>query len=209
MGKPKVGVCVVGSIGTNCYILTNEDTGEVVIVDPGDEAETILAHAVGHGEKLAAILLTHGHFDHILAVNEIKAKCPDAVVYAAEAERDLLADPHLNQGYYDTRACVSADIWVKEGDVIRAGGLSFSVIETPGHTRGSICFYMEAEKLLFAGDTLFYRSWGRTDLPTGSEDDMEFSLARLCTTLPEDVTVLTGHGEMTTIGFEKKVKGFT
>lgn len=208
MGNLKVSVCVVGSIGTNCYILTNVDIREVVIVDPGDEAETILAHALGGGEKLAAILLTHGHFDHILAVKDIKAKCPEAKVYASEAEKDLLADPHLNQGYYDPRARVAADVWVKEGDVIKEAGLSFTVIETPGHTRGSVCFYMEPEKLLFAGDTLFYRSWGRTDLPTGSEDDMEFSLARLCTTLPEDVTVLTGHGDMTTIGFEKKVKGF-
>lgn len=208
MGNLKVSVCVVGSIGTNCYILTNEDKKEVVIVDPGDEAELILAHALSGGEKPAAILLTHGHFDHILAVNEIKEKYPDVTVYAAESEKDLLADPHLNQGYYDPRAHVTADVWVKEGDVIKAAGLSFTVIETPGHTRGSICFYMKGEKLLFAGDTLFYRSWGRTDLPTGSEDDMEFSLARLCTTLPEDVTVLTGHGEMTTIGYEKRVKGF-
>ena len=208
MGQLKVSVCVVGSIGTNCFILTNTDTKEVVLVDPGDEAETILHHALPGDEKLTAILLTHGHFDHILAVNEIKKAHPDAVVYAAEAERDLLADPRLNQGYYDPRASVKADVWVKEGDVIEAAGLSFSVIETPGHTRGSVCYYLEAEKLLFAGDTLFYRSWGRTDLPTGSDDDMEFSLARLCTTLPEDVTVLTGHGEMTTIGFEKKVKGF-
>ncbi len=209
MGNLKVSVCVVGDIGTNCFILTNEETNEVVIVDPGDEADLILNHALPGGEKLAAVLLTHGHFDHILAVNEIKERHPEAKVYAAEAERDLLANPRLNQGYYDPRASVAADVWVKEGDVIREGGLSFSVIETPGHTRGSICYYMKGEKLLFAGDTLFYRSWGRTDLPTGSEDDMEFSLARLCTTLPEDVTVLTGHGQMTTIGYEKRIKGFT
>ncbi|MCR5295029.1 MAG: MBL fold metallo-hydrolase [Lachnospiraceae bacterium] len=207
MPKLRAGFVTVGAIATNCYILVNEETKELLLLDPGDEAERILQKAFELGDTLTAILLTHGHFDHILAVNEIRKKYPQVRVYAAERERELLLDPRLNQGFHDPRASVEADIWLRDHDTVKEAGFSFSVLETPGHTDGSVCYYMENEKLLFSGDTLFRRSYGRVDLPTGSEEDMEYSLSFLLGNLPEDVRVLPGHGELTTIGAEKRAWG--
>ena len=195
---------VVGDVQTNCYITAADGSKECVIIDPGDQPEDILSEVRKNGYTVSAILLTHGHFDHILAVNDIRKKT-GCRVYAGEKEKELLKEPKLNVSVAH-RMVVSetADVYLNEGDIVNEAGLSFKVISTPGHTIGSICYYIEDEAVLFSGDTLFEMSVGRTDLPTGSMGNLVRSIKEKLYTLPNDVTVYPGHGPSTGIGFEKK-----
>ena len=198
---------MVGEIETNCYLLHAEGAKEALIVDPGDEARRIRKKIETEGLVPVAILLTHGHFDHTLAVGTLRKMYPGIPVYACLDEKAVLTDPHLNASFMGKFEPVDADIWVKEGDELDLAGLHCKVLHTPGHTIGSICYYFEEDKVLVAGDTLFFTGFGRTDLPTGSAAQLKKSLERLLLTLPEDVIVLPGHGRTTTIGFEKSVEG--
>ncbi|MBP3216537.1 MAG: MBL fold metallo-hydrolase, partial [Clostridium sp.] len=148
----KIKRLVVGMIGTNCYIVQNEETKECFIVDPGGEATRILSSVKMMGAKVVAILLTHGHHDHIDALAAVR-KDTGAPVYACEQEQELLADPEMNlsadfgRNGYGTKA----DRLVKDGDVLELAGYQVKVIWTPGHTIGSCCFYIEDAGVLFAG----------------------------------------------------------
>lgn len=149
-------------------------------------------------------MLTHGHFDHILAVEDIRRAFPEITVYAAEKEAKLLGDPRLNMtGSYGTGFSLSPDRLVKDGDVLELAGFKWKVIETPGHTAGSMCLWIEEEDVLISGDTLFAESLGRTDFPTGSSADIIRSIKERLFVLPEDTMVYPGHGEPTTIRHEK------
>lgn len=207
MADMKIYAIQVGEIYTNCYLILNEDTREVIIVDPGDDAERISEKIRELEGRPVAVFLTHGHYDHILAVNDLREAYPAIEVYIGEKDAAMLKDDSLNCTCYGTRILVEPDHLVREGTVIDLAGFHCTVMHTPGHTAGSVCYYYEDQHVLFAGDTLFYRSYGRTDLPTGSNREMVTSLVRLLTELPEDVTVLCGHDRSTTIGYEKKVKG--
>ena len=209
MGKLTVSCIAVGEIETNCYLLHAEGSAETLIVDPGDEARRIRRRIEADGLKPVAILLTHGHFDHTLAVGSLRKMYPGIPVCACRDEKDVLSDPYMNASFMSEFEPVTADVWLKEGDELDMAGLHFKVLQTPGHTIGSICFYFEEDKILVAGDTLFFTGFGRTDLPTGSMAQLKKSLERLLLTLPEDVIVLPGHGRTTTIGFEKSVEGFS
>lgn len=195
---------VVGDVQTNCYIVSAYDSGECVVIDPGDYADYILSEVEKNGYAVAAILLTHGHFDHILAVSDIREKT-GCKVYAYEGERELLKEPKLNVSVAH-RMVVSetADVYCSEGDIINEAGFSFEVIATPGHTIGSVCYYVKDEAVLFSGDTLFEMSVGRTDLPTGSTSTLIRSIKEKLFKLPDNVEVYPGHGPATGIGFEKK-----
>ena len=207
MADMKIYAIQVGEIYTNCYLILNEDTREIIIVDPGDDAESISEKIRELEGRPVAVFLTHGHYDHILAVNDLREAYPAIEVYIGEKDAAMLKDDSLNCTCYGTRILVEPDHLVREGTVIDLAGFHCTVMRTPGHTAGSVCYYYEDQHVLFAGDTLFYRSYGRTDLPTGSNREMVTSLVRLLTELPEDVTVLCGHDRSTTIGYEKKVKG--
>lgn len=195
---------VVGQIQTNCYIAGADTGSSCIVVDPGDEAEKIIRTADKDGRKIEAILLTHGHFDHIGAVCGIRETC-GAKVYACVHEKELLASPLLNlsSDFLKTMS-ENADIYVKDGDVINEAGLFLRVIETPGHTSGGVCYYSEPDGVLFSGDTLFEASIGRTDFPTGSAGVLISSIRDRLFVLPDEVTVYPGHGPETTVGFEKK-----
>ena len=182
----------LGAYQTNCYILHQEDSSSCVVIDPGYTPEVILDFLAGKGLTLEAILLTHGHFDHVGAVRDLAAETGCRVWLNPD---DLSMPPKLTAGplyYTDTYS---------EGDTITPAGISFQVLSTPGHTPGSVCLI--AEDFLFSGDTLFAGSCGRTDLPGGSTRAIRESLRRLAA-LPQDYSVHPGHGESTTLAWEKQ-----
>ena len=182
----------LGAYQTNCYIIWAEGSDSCAVIDPGYEPDTILTRAGLLGKKVEAILLTHGHFDHVGAVREIAA-VTDCKVYLCA---DDLAMPHqFTAGdlyYTDTYT---------EGSIVEAAGLTLKVLHTPGHTPGSICLLCDGN--LYAGDTLFQGSCGRTDLPGGDWAQILQSLRRL-KELPDETKVFSGHGPSSTIGDEKQ-----
>ena len=186
----------LGAYQTNCYMVWADTADTCVVIDPGYEAQTVLLEAKRQGKTIQAILLTHGHFDHVGAVRDIAAET-DCKVYLCEA--DLAMPPQLTAGplYY-------TDLY-GEGDVITLAGLSFKVLHTPGHTPGSVC--LQCEDSIFSGDTLFWGSCGRTDLPGGSWSTIQKSLKRLAA-VEGDFKVYPGHGDSTTLSFERKMNPY-
>ena len=194
---------IVGPVCTNCYLLVNHKTGELLVVDPGDQAQLIEKQIEKTGAKPVAILLTHGHFDHAGA-SEALADKYQISIYAHEAERETLEDPGLNLcGMIGEHKVYHADIFVKDEEVLNLAGFSIRVFFTPGHTIGGCCYYIADEKILFSGDTLFQESVGRTDFPRGSASDLIRAIREKLMPLPDDVTVYTGHDESTLIGYER------
>ncbi|MCI6783699.1 MAG: MBL fold metallo-hydrolase [Lachnospiraceae bacterium] len=194
---------IVGPVCTNCYLLVNHKTGELLVVDPGDQAQLIEKQIEKTGAKPVAILLTHGHFDHAGAAEELADKYQISI-YAHEAEKETLEDPRLNLcGMIGEHKVYHADIFVKDEEVLNLAGFSIRVFFTPGHTIGGCCYYIADEKILFSGDTLFQESVGRTDFPRGSASDLIRAIREKLMPLPDDVTVYTGHDESTLIGYER------
>lgn len=194
---------VVGAVQTNCYFLYNEDTKEGIIVDPGDEAHKILSYVRKKELKIQAILLTHGHFDHIMAVDEIK-KSLEVPVYASEEEKELLQNPTLNLSVQIGKPLMlEIDNYVTDGEIMEFMGEEVRCILTPGHTSGGMCYYFPRLGMLFSGDTLFQESVGRTDFPTGSMSTLIHSIREKLFVLAPATKVYPGHGLMTSIEEEK------
>ncbi len=201
--KLQIECAVLGMISTNCYFLINTETNETIIVDPADNASDIRNWCRNNGRKPAAILLTHGHFDHMLAADALRNEF-SVRIYAAEAERELLSDPAANlSGQWSRPAVLKADEYLTDGQVLELAGFQIRAILTPGHTAGGMCYYLEEEGVLISGDTLFQGSYGRVDFPTSSMSEMGRSVRDKLLVLPEDTAVYPGHGESTTIGYEK------
>lgn len=198
-----IRMMVLGPVQTNCFFLINEDTKEVLVIDPADHAQKIIEWMKSENLKPVAILLTHGHFDHIMGVEGIRKEY-GIPVYASRDEVDVLAKPQLNvstmMGAY---LSMKADELFADGDVLELAGMKLKVISTPGHTIGSVCFYIEEGKVLISGDTLFEASVGRTDFPTGSSRQLIESIKTRLFILPDDTSVFPGHGGTTSIGYEK------
>lgn len=208
MAEIKIGRITLGVCQTNCYFVYEAGKKEVLVFDPADKGDYIYNRLKDNGFAVAAILLTHGHFDHIWGVEELKA-LSGAKVYAWEEEKEVCEDADLNVSGNVGRACtVTADFYVKDGEEITIAGITCRLIGTPGHTKGSCCYYFESDKILISGDTLFQESVGRTDLPTGSMSMLVRSAKERLLSLPEDVKVYPGHGDSTTIGHEKKYNAF-
>lgn len=205
----RLGQMVVGSVATNCYFLENTETHEVILVDPGDRPFDIQNKIEDMGCHLVAILLTHGHFDHIMAVPALKDLYEHVKIYACAAEKTLLANPSVNCSSMVGHACsIEPDVLVFDGDKLEIAGIKIEVVTTPGHTEGSCCYYLPDENILLSGDTLFEGSIGRTDLPTGNMGKILDSLKKLFNQLPEDTDVFPGHGDSTTIRYEKRYNPF-
>ena len=200
----KVNYRALGMLSTNCYVVENPDSQKVLIVDPGDsplEIERQIDEIDGDPE---AILLTHGHFDHMLAADALRKKY-HIPVYVHEKEQHLLGDPKENlSGLWSKPYTMQADKTVKEGDVLHLADFEIHVLATPGHTAGGVCYYIPAAKTLVSGDTLFCESYGRYDFPTSSGRELTASVKRLLKELPGDVTVYPGHNDETTIEHEKR-----
>ena len=195
---------VLGLVGTNCYLITNDETKETVIVDPADQGEQINQRLIEQGMKPVAVLLTHGHFDHIMGVDAVRDRW-QIPVYLSADEKDLIADPALNGcSMIGRNVSVKADHFVSDGQSLVLGAMLFEVISTSGHTAGSVCYYMPQSDVLLSGDTLFEGSVGRTDLPTGSMSRLVRSIREKLMTLKDEVQVLPGHGGATTMGYEKQ-----
>lgn len=196
---------IVGMVQTNCYIVLNKEKKEAIVVDPGDDAAAIRNACQNLEVEVKAILLTHGHFDHIMAVEELRREW-NVPVYACEKEKEVLSDDSLNLSdrFMGNEIHLKADVWLKDQELFELMGYRFQMIETPGHTEGSCCYYVESEKVLFSGDTLFEGSYGRVDFPTSSSRDMVHSVAQVLFDLPDDVKVYPGHMGATTIGEEKR-----
>ena len=201
----------VGDLGVNTYLYFDSDKREGVLIDPGADAAKIVTtvQRAGKGEplRITAILLTHGHFDHIGAVRDIQAHPEiDAPVYAARAEAELLNDPKLNVSWTLGENEIVFDpseyLPLEDGATIPVGSHTLRVISTPGHTVGSICLYDEDMDALFSGDTLFQQSVGRANFPTGHEATLLDSIRTKLYALPAETRVYPGHGGNTSIGYE-------
>ena len=204
----KIGRMVLGSMQTNCYFIYDEEIRKVLIVDPADAGEQIYEAMKYNGFTVEAILLTHSHGDHIWGVSALK-KAAGVKVYALDKEKELMESTRLNLSELLGRPCtVEVDEYLTDGQKMTLGGMEFIVIATPGHTSGSCCYYFEQAGILASGDTLFYESTGRTDFPTGSAREIVASIKEKLFVLPEETQVYSGHGDITTIGHEKKYNPF-
>ncbi|MGN0297699.1 MAG: MBL fold metallo-hydrolase [Lachnospiraceae bacterium] len=200
----KVHSLTVGAMHTNCYIVYNENTKEAFVVDPADNEERIKTVCTRLGVKPMAILLTHGHFDHILAAEGLK-NYYNIPIYAHEKEKETLTDANINlSGLWFTPYTLKADYYVTDREMLDLIGYQLEVIYTPGHTKGSCCYYIASEKVLLSGDTLFCESLGRTDFPGSSTKDIIYSICKRLFVLPNEVQVYPGHNEPTDIGHEKE-----
>lgn len=218
MGEIKIGRMVLGVCQTNCYFLYRDGEQDAIVVDPADKGANIYAALQKNGFRVAGILVTHGHFDHIWGLDALRDAANAAAeadglepvkAYASEAERELLKSPRLNVSEQAGRACATyADVYVKDGEEISLAGMTCQVIATPGHTAGGCCYYFKEAGILVSGDTLFAESVGRTDFPTGSMGTLVRSIKEKLFVLPDDTRVYPGHGESTTIGYEKKNNPF-
>lgn len=207
---------VLGMCATNCYAVFDggvktpggyADDGQIkdaIIVDPAADAARIENMAVHYGLRPVAVLLTHGHFDHMSAADDIRKRY-NIKVYAGVGERAVMtdADSNLSMPFTGGSMTFEADEYFKPGDELMLAGFRIRTIAVPGHTIGSVCYYFEDNKVLFSGDTLFAGSVGRSDFPTGNAGQLKRAIEAELMILPDDVMVFPGHGESTTIGYER------
>ena len=208
MSKIMIQTLVLGPVATNCILIKNTETNEMIIVDPADQAGDISQAVTQMNGIPVGILLTHGHFDHICAVNDLK-DLYDLPVYACVKECDVMEDSRLNlSASWMSPYATKADHLLSDGQVFTLAGFEIQMWHTPGHTHGSRCYYIKDEGVLLSGDTLFAGSVGRMDFPTSSASDMRESIRRLLDHLPEETKVYPGHEQSTTIGYEKRYNPF-
>lgn len=201
----KIYTIPTAPIEENCYIALDEDSRQGLIIDPGNEAEKIFSLVQGEKIEVQAILLTHGHWDHIGAVEELRQKL-GVTVHIHGDDAAMLTDSRQNLYAYMGGGRMEgrpADKVFREGAVFSCGGFDFKVIHTPGHTPGGSCFYSEKAGVLFSGDSLFAEEIGRCDFPGGSLTSLVSSLKEKILPLPEETKVYPGHGPATTVGWER------
>ena len=205
----EVEMLTVGQIAENCFLFRREGSDRLLVVDPGEEAERILAAVEASGAEVEAILLTHCHFDHIGAVAPV-AKATGAPVYCPEIEVPVLADimrfvPWEGFGPYES---YDADEVVRGGETLELAGLEIDVVFTPGHSPGHVTYAVRGEDALFSGDVLFQGSVGRVDLPGGDGPTLLASIGGLLEAYPDETVVHPGHMGLTTLGAERSTNPF-
>jgi glyoxylase-like metal-dependent hydrolase (beta-lactamase superfamily II) len=209
--KMKIDRLVLGEFETNCYIVRlNDSAADCLIIDAGLDAPQLLVFLEKHKLEPAALVITHGHIDHIAGIEKLRAKYPSMRVYIHKLDSELLTDSVGNLSFMagESFGTEHADLLVDEPDMINEAGITLKVIHTPGHTPGGICLYAEQDGSVFVGDTLFADSVGRTDFPGGNIRQLIEGIKQKLLTLPEETVVYPGHGSRTTIGREKKHNPF-
>jgi glyoxylase-like metal-dependent hydrolase (beta-lactamase superfamily II) len=200
-------ILTVGAFEVNCLVLW-EDPAQAWIVDPGADAAVIQDCLHAHGLQVGRYLCTHGHIDHVSALDALLATNPAPVWMQAADAKWAFSEVNVLPPSYPDAPCLPADLHnLRDGERLSGGGIEASVIATPGHTPGCVCLYLEREKLVLTGDTLFAGSAGRTDLPGGDWRRLTRSLAKLAA-LPEETQVIAGHGPATSIGEEKRANPY-
>lgn len=200
----KITNIVSGYLGTNTYFIYREGETDCIVIDPAN-AESALKKCRELGVECKYILLTHGHFDHVLGVSKLKDST-GAAIYIHEADAAALYDTKVSLGAMvgASHEPCTADFIVNDGDVLKLGSITLQVISTPGHTKGGVCYLFEEERTIFSGDTLFRLSVGRDDLPGGDGDELLNSIVYKLYSLNGDYRVLPGHLRETTLDFERK-----
>ena len=204
-----VEMLTVGQVPENCFLLRRQGSDRLLVVDPGEEEERILAAIEATGAKVEAILITHCHFDHIGAVAPVAA-ATGAPVYCPEIETPLLADimrfvPWEGFGPYEN---YEADEVLRGGETLELAGLELDVLFTPGHSPGHVTYAVRGEDAIFSGDVLFQGSVGRVDLPGGDGPTLLASIGQLLETFPDETVVHPGHMGLTTLGAERATNPF-
>lgn len=197
----------LGDLGTNGYIIFKNN--KALMIDPGGDAERLIYYLKQNDLQIIAILLTHAHFDHIGALDDVRDKY-HAPVYLHDSEANWLADPSLNGSSIfpvSEVRCKPVDYYLQPGNMV-IDSFEFNVIHTPGHSPGGISFVFDSEKFVVSGDCLFQNGIGRTDLPGGNQQELMNSIKQKLLQLPEDYTVYPGHGPKTTIKREKQMNPF-
>ncbi len=208
MKKLSVKKLVLGMVATNCYLVKNTETDELLLIDPADAPERIAEEVRRFGGTPVAVLLTHGHFDHIGAADALRRRY-GIPVCALEQEQQILENVDKNLSLMSGRGfTVSADRYFQDGETAELAGVSVRVLHTPGHTAGGACYYIPEEQMLFSGDTLFCGSIGRTDFPTGSMSELRRAVHEKLFVLPDTTCVYPGHDAQTDIGYEKQNNPF-
>ena len=204
----KIQHSVLGMCATNTYYVYDDETKRGLIVDPADSPDTIIAKADSLSMIPEAVLITHGHFDHVLAMNKIREHY-GIKVYAGLTEKQVLHDMAMNlTSSFGMGQTFDADIYLKDGEEFETAGYHIKAIEVPGHTIGGMCYYFDKQGVLFSGDTLFCESVGRSDFPGGSASALCRGIKDKLFVLPEHTKVYPGHMDETTIGNEIKYNPF-
>ncbi|MCK4752066.1 MAG: MBL fold metallo-hydrolase [Planctomycetes bacterium] len=207
----KIDHLILGAYETNCYVLRESDSAkDCLIIDPGLNARKLLELLSEHNLNPVAVILTHGHIDHITGVADLHEKYPDMKIYIHTADAGMLTgvQSNLSEMTGNQFTTAAADVLLEQDSVIDQAGIKLLVFHTPGHTPGGICLYLKEQGIVFVGDTLFADFVGRTDFPGGSSTQLINSIKEKLLTLPGETIVYTGHGPSTTIAQEKQTTPF-
>ncbi|MDD2959354.1 MAG: MBL fold metallo-hydrolase [Lachnospiraceae bacterium] len=208
MSRIQIESMTLGPVAANCYLVKNQDIGELLIIDAAASPERIRQKICDMQAVPRAILLTHGHYDHIGAVEEIRREY-EIPVYCMEPEEEVLESSRLNLSeMFGQPMTLKADQLLKDGQKLELAGLKLQALNTPGHTQGGGCYYFPENGILFSGDTLFCESVGRSDFPTGSASVLVRSIREKLLVLPDETKVYPGHNDTTAIGWERDYNPF-
>ena len=207
----KIDRFILGDFETNCYVVrVDEAARDCLVIDPGFDAEQVVEFLTEQKLNPVAVILTHGHVDHIIGLDVLRRQFPDAKVFIHRLDAEMLANAAANLSTFVAGSYTAepADVLVEEGQTIEEAGIRFEVLHTPGHTPGGLCLYARQEGLVFVGDTLFADGVGRTDFPGGDMGELIRGIKAKLLTLPDNTVIYPGHGMRSTIGREKRANPF-